>query len=1073
MKKHIQTFLYSLSLFSSLFFTQEAKAKLSFRDFKNVTRHFKEGKKYNSPTLGQALLESGVIDDIRFNWDFENGYKEGRREYVQDTSQDPVWNLTKLLFPSPSGALAVTTSAPSNFGNNVTSPETVSILMNFANNVRQREDTFRKQMQRQMKKNNLKSEEDYYAWAEENGVKKNLFSKKELDQLTALLFKSMGKDKATEKEKTDLRKNGITPILNAIQGSIAEELKPDSIYPHHFTEQIITAFLAERFNTEDDILTFMRHCDDDIVDKSNLPEKLEKLEEDEIEVIAKKEQMDYDDYYALANVNSLTTTTPYKPGQTPVSAEKAYAFNRKTGTLDLQDFFADCGETALRHLINLLLYDPESKTFQWKKLKERFDEIENPYIGNLFKFYEKQNPDDSNNEHIDFRALWNTVVGDLNALNGSPHKILYRTGTNNIVSGFINAIRVFEKVFDLKLTPYPQSSDLNEKAEWVKNSFLELCKTVNPYREYKVEFLTPKEEVGELTGTLKVTVSAPLKEGQVESQGLFSFLYNGSVIHMGIGQIENLASTKAMDFNEILTQKMKFHSQNESEDALWLLTPENLAKEHLHTPLFQLLSQKINDAESRIAFIKKTSENFEELKAHSYFSKITRSLSHVLADMAWDDAFVIEKASPLILPFLEIPELRNVLSEKIKTLNLSKSQIKEIRGLKHLKKLENLNLDDTPNLKFLSLVGLENLRSLQLKNSAISKIEGLETLKTFLKVQMVGAKNLNLEDFPSTTIGLVMSPPTLENFNDFLREKFPNLHFLSFIDPADQSHSPLEVKNNPSIKTLMFHGVFQHISLEEMHELTSIHFHKNIEKVSLNNIPKIRNLNFKDIEKLRELSVMSLKNLNDLTLENTTDLQKLQLNNLEKVRKIDLTGSSVKTIEGLDHENLPQLNELILQGTTQLEEVHLELMSQVQVINLNSSSLYKADIENLEQLRFLNLAGTRNLEEVTLKNLNKLTEFNLKNSHVRRLTLENMDSLQLLDLTNLPHLEQIVFKGSFKKLNTFWVNGSKNLKSIEGLENLTNLDNMEARGSGLPRQKIKGLRSGASLSADDWNELGE
>jgi hypothetical protein len=1072
MKKHVQTFLYSLSLFSSLFFAKAAEAKLTFRDFKNVTRHFKPGKEYNSPTLGQALLESGVVHDLRFNWDFESGYKEGRREYVKDHSTDSIWNLDKLLFPSPAGELTTVTSAPTNFGNNVTSVESVAILMNFANRVRAKEADFRQQMQRQMKKNKLETEEAYFAWAKKQGMKKSLFSKKELDQVTEDLLKSMGKADASKKIKDDLKKNGITPLLMAIQGAIEEENKPHSLIPQHLTEGLIASFFCEKFNSQDDTLNLLWALDDDLVDKSTLPEKLERLEEEELASIAvKKEPLDYDDFYALANAPAFHATTPYKAGQNPLSNERAYYFDRKSGELDLKADFADCVETSLRHVMNLLLYDPETKTFRLDHVKAQFEGKNNPYIQNLFKFYEKQDPDNSNNGNIDFRSLWNGVVGDLNAFDKLPHEIRYGSRGNNIASGFVNAFYVLEKIFDLKFGSFPENGTPEDKTDWVKASFLKFCQTVNPTRNYKIEFLNPDFTTDRVTGNLQVTVSAfdPTKQ---QEENLFFFGYGGISVHMSIHKVEDLKSKNtAHQYGKLLDQKMQKVSsaQDDSEDVLWLLSPEAIAKKHIHAPLFDLFSFKINDADSRISFVQKIHDNFNLWKEHPAFSKIVGSLSHVLAEMSWEDAHTIQKASPLILPFLEIPELRHVLSEKVKRLELTGSQVEDLNGLGYLKNLERLNLTNTKKLKSLSVVGLEKLIDINLLGSHVQEIVGLETLSKLARVSLEDAKLINF--LPPSVDVLQVSPSDVENFSELLNEKLPNLTNLNLIPSGNQkSLNNFEIKGHQSLNKITLRSTMQYVNFENMPQLTDLNIlHSNIRDLSLKSLPKLEDINLKG-KNVEKLSLRNLGNLTGLRLDNTKKLQELELHSLPTLQTISLSGSLVNAIHGVNPENLPNLKRIAFDETAQLEEVSLKGLNSVEDINFANSGIRRIEgLNNLPNLRTLNLGRTQNLEEVTLQNLDQLRDLKFNGSHVKKLYLENLNSIGILQLNNMPLLEEIVFKGSFRGLKEFGVTGSKNLKRIEGLENLESLVVLHARNS-LPKQKITGLRSGVNLLADERDE---
>ena len=54
MLKNRFTNLFSLSVLSAFMMSPHAEAKIPIRAFKNVTKHFKPHKEFNSPTFGEA-----------------------------------------------------------------------------------------------------------------------------------------------------------------------------------------------------------------------------------------------------------------------------------------------------------------------------------------------------------------------------------------------------------------------------------------------------------------------------------------------------------------------------------------------------------------------------------------------------------------------------------------------------------------------------------------------------------------------------------------------------------------------------------------------------------------------------------------------------------------------------------------------------------------------------------------------------------------------------------------------------------------------------------------------------------
>lgn len=120
-----------------LFLGQSNIARIPTVAFKNVTIHFRPGKEYYSPIYGILAIESGLIYNLRFLGNFKAAEKNGRREYLEDTSNnDHTWNLVKALFPSPGGTLTTQIGNKHKFGNYAT-PQAVALLLKYAYAIRE------------------------------------------------------------------------------------------------------------------------------------------------------------------------------------------------------------------------------------------------------------------------------------------------------------------------------------------------------------------------------------------------------------------------------------------------------------------------------------------------------------------------------------------------------------------------------------------------------------------------------------------------------------------------------------------------------------------------------------------------------------------------------------------------------------------------------------------------------------------------------------------------------------------------------------------------------------------------
>lgn len=144
-----------LTCLSLGFGSYEAEAKFPLNVFKGVTDSFQDDKKYMSPTLGIAALDSGSIGNIRFYGNFTPAYRTSstggqERDYANDHSKDPVWQMVRILFPSTAGQLSADSTHLYNFGKYVKNPMTVALLLKYADDVRSN-----KQVDEERLKNNL------------------------------------------------------------------------------------------------------------------------------------------------------------------------------------------------------------------------------------------------------------------------------------------------------------------------------------------------------------------------------------------------------------------------------------------------------------------------------------------------------------------------------------------------------------------------------------------------------------------------------------------------------------------------------------------------------------------------------------------------------------------------------------------------------------------------------------------------------------------------------------------------------------------------------------------------------
>ncbi|MGI4851868.1 MAG: hypothetical protein ACRYGR_08000 [Janthinobacterium lividum] len=234
--KHITS---SLALLTS-FIMPKANADLDPRMFKDLTHYFKPDMIHNSPVIGMAALESGLIHNFRFYGSFDEGHKLDQngqpleeRVYSMDKphlfgmQKDVIFGLLHTLFRSPAGTLSphVAGEGLTNF-HSVVSPEKVALLLNYVQELNQLNEPFQ---------------------TSETGKKaQNLKANHERDlpkKIAALKNKYKNSLMTNEEKKKKGLATDIQLVLNSIESSVLQELETDAdkkfLYPAHTTEQII------------------------------------------------------------------------------------------------------------------------------------------------------------------------------------------------------------------------------------------------------------------------------------------------------------------------------------------------------------------------------------------------------------------------------------------------------------------------------------------------------------------------------------------------------------------------------------------------------------------------------------------------------------------------------------------------------------------------------------------------------------------------------------------------------------------------------------------------------------------
>ncbi len=1029
MKKRIRKIVYALPLLSTLLVPSAAEAKLEFKSFNGVTKYFK--KKSFSPVLGEVLLESGYMHNLRFNGNVTSAFNpDGTHNYAEDKGQDGLTKLAIILMPSPGGSLSAERVHILNFGNHVTKAESVAQLLKFVKSVRE----------------HLDSDEEITKGKD-----------KLLDDLNVSMDLKKGIKKGSLRK--DFNQKTLMPLIDAIVESIKQE--KDSLYLEGATEQVITGFFDEKFNDRNDIEDLLKHLGGDIVDEEELKnfDKDDLLGLDDLPTIEKKQgPYDLDDIYALANASLFTSPTPYKSGTHLLSNGPAYPYDReKNQILFGAQTFSDCVEKFMNHVTNLMTFKAATKQFNINPILKYVDENSpgNPYIKNFIDFYAIQTPDKANNGDITMRSAWNRVVGDLNRP-GDAIKVDYKKGTNEIISGFINFIKVFQKIFGLKINELPKEGFAKKKT-WLEESLQTLFTALNPERTYTLDLAGLRETADELSGDIALTVSE-------NNMALFKLDLSADYrVHSKAHNLQTLLKAEK-DYIEVLGQHPTTVHANTTEESMWLLAPDTLLNDKVKNPLLTLFNHALTDSDSRINALKTLCSKYGGWKesgliSDSQTSVISTIVGHVLDDISWADAATLDAASPVIRELIEYGDFKEALQHKVKGI---KHEFKNEETLKDIiasfPNLENLRLDhrvsknESSNLGSLLNPCKDKLKNLFLGGNKFSKLE----LDTFPALENVTLATNNLE---SVSIKNAEKLKELDlKDTKVSRINLENMTSLERLDASFPTVTQVSLKNIPHLKVLNL-DKSQVKKVDGLENLTAL------EILNLSETTQPLELNLSQLKLLKELrlqksTVESIKGLEDLTSIEVLNFDKtnikgsLTLRNQHHLKELMLDDSSFTSIH---LENLPELKEFRPLSLAHLEALYLNNLNSLEIIILRSSPAKKIEFSNLPAVQTISLPSAKNIEDFSIKDLGSLKSLNLVGSSAKIVKLDNLSSMESLNVLGMDQLDEIHIN-KLNKLKEVNLRKSKVKKVI-----LNHLDNLEKIDTALAESMVNFSLDGGGL----------
>ena len=630
--------------------------------------------------LGKVALDSGFAYNIRFFGPYTEGQNhEGKRDYSKDHSADPLWNIVKTLFPSANGDF--------NLGEN------------YDNNLSK---ALKKVEQNKGKAQVIAFTKQLFEFV--NKIKNNPENDINMRNEASVLFSG-------GEFKNFRRNNKHQVLVENIYNSILKEQQNTAWYPKGTTDQMLHAFFMMLFDFGD----------------------LENYINTVSEIATVSDTADLKELYSLILEESLNKPSVYPDKASVISNGKAYAFDRANNQ-QLELSFADCVETTIRVIMNFTFYDPKQKAFSLQGVK-----INDEYRQSLESFYQKQPIEKYNDGSTTIRSEFNHIVGDINRsaqARESVYPIKYAQETSNNVSyeletGFVNLLYVFYNIFGFQLDPYPNQT-LNQTNEWLETSFQALLQHLNPNYNYKIELKNIKQtdSKGDLTGEITIIALAPSNSEDKSEQNneVFRFNIDVSANHTYIKnvQVNNQAKLDKDKAIAIIDNMSTYHSS--ALESMHLLSQELIGD--IKQPLYHIFHHTLMDDDSYITSIQKINDCPLENE-----QVIEQILDKLLLSLNWDDAYVLQQVSPIIVSLLDNNRYINILSKRVLgfycdrgIINFDDTKINQTI-LEQLLALKRLYIDNIQELDTLAFRKENNsLKSIKLSNSKISEVQGLNKL---------------------------------------------------------------------------------------------------------------------------------------------------------------------------------------------------------------------------------------------------------------------------------------------------------------------------------------------------------
>ena len=215
-------------------------------------------------------------------------------------------------------------------------------------------------------------------------------------------------------------------------------------------ENVLLAYFVKKFDTKEEVSEFYRALPEQIKLSENKTSEVTK--EDVLSEVKKLHDMLEK---AMPKSNIPYDSTPLSNGRAiqTIMGEDGLCY------FDKAKRFADCADTSIRHLVNLMTYNANDEKFHLPGstcdiTNQDLDELKDAYRQKnkvkhrsvkerLHMYYLYQNRQLANNGDELTRSLWNHVISNISSKDKGMYDVVYMKEKNELSSGLVNVLKMY------------------------------------------------------------------------------------------------------------------------------------------------------------------------------------------------------------------------------------------------------------------------------------------------------------------------------------------------------------------------------------------------------------------------------------------------------------------------------------------------------------------------------------------------------------------------------------------------------------------------------------------------------